>query len=46
MLNTINQTVKTLNSNIITTMTMHDDEGAKNKEHIDDHISQSKIKNS
>jgi hypothetical protein len=40
MLNTIEQTMKSLNSNTITTMTMDDNEGAKNKEHIDDHISQ------
>ena len=44
MLNTIEQIVKTLNFNTITTMAMNDDEGAKNKEHIDDHISKSKMK--
>jgi hypothetical protein len=44
MLNTIEQTVKTLNFNTITTIVMDDDEGSKNKKHIDDHISQSEIK--
>jgi hypothetical protein len=45
MLNTIEQTVKTLNFNTITKIVMDDDEGTKNKKHIDDHISQSKMKN-
>jgi hypothetical protein len=40
MLNTIEQTVKALDFDAITTMTMEDDEGAKNKEHINDRISE------
>jgi hypothetical protein len=39
MLNTIEQTVKILNFNTIMTIAMDDDEGTKNKKHIDDHIS-------
>jgi hypothetical protein len=39
ILNTIEQIITTLNFDTITTMTMKDDKGAKNKEHMNDRIS-------
>ena len=38
--------MKALNFDAITTMTMGDDEGTKNKEHVDDCISESDMKTS
>jgi hypothetical protein len=46
MLNTIEKTMNALNFDAITTMTMGDDKGAKNKEHADDRISKSDMKTS
>ena len=44
LLSTIEETMKTLDFDTITTMAMEGDEGAKSKEHADDCISESKIK--
>jgi len=46
LLNTIEKTTNALDFDAITTMTMGDDEGAKNKEHVDDRISESNMKTS
>jgi hypothetical protein len=46
ILNIIEQTVKALDFNTITTMAMEDDEGAKRNERINDHISKYQIKKS
>jgi hypothetical protein len=43
MLDTIEQTVNALDFYIITTIAIEDDEGAKNKDHVDDHISELKM---
>jgi hypothetical protein len=40
----IEETVKTLVFDIITTMAMEGDEDAKNKEHVDDRISELEMK--
>ena len=42
----IEKTMKALDFDAITTMTMGDDEGAKNKEHVDDRILESDMKTS
>jgi hypothetical protein len=44
LLNTIEKTMNTLDFDAITTMTMGDDECAKNKEHADNRISESDMK--
>jgi hypothetical protein len=46
MLNTIEDFVKTLDFDTISTMAIKEDESAKNKEHIDNRISELKMKKS
>ena len=46
LLNTIEEIVKTMYFDIITTMAMEGDEGAKSKEYVDDCISKSEMKTS
>ena len=46
LLNSIDKTMKALDFDAIMTITMRDDEGAKNKEHVDDRTSESDMKTS